>query len=523
MRLLQIGAKTPFSMEIIWHSVFMNAFLSVQILAAAFGFLSCAGVVAQPASSLPEGQPDKEGVSSAAVLSFIEHLEKDIDAVHSFMILRHGKRIAQGWWSPYDERTPHLMHSLSKSFTSTAIGLAIGEGQLSLDDPVISFFPDDTPTEPGWQLKAMRIRDLITMTTGHRKEPRLFNVESDWVKTFLHSEIEFKPGTHFQYNSAATYMLSAILQSVTGERLVDYLDKRLFQPLMIHKPDWDRSPEGINTGGWGLRITTEDIAKLGQLYLQNGMWQGERILSEAWVQEATSKQTSNGSHPDNDWDQGYGYQFWRCRNNCYRGDGAFGQFCIVIPEHDAVVAVTSGTNDMGGVMQVVWDVLLPSMASAPQEVDSAATRALALKLDALSLPVVQGEPRSSLSGKLAQRTFQVFENEAGVRSISFDLHGDDHRITVEMDHGRQSLRLGQGSHISSELSHHLPYTENMRRSIGASGAWIKPDEYQAKIYFTQSPASIIYTFRFENASMTWTSELRHSLLGPKNLAILRGE
>ena len=246
----------------------MKVCISVSFLVSVFGFLSCVGVVAQSASSLPDGQPDKEGVSSAAVLSFIERLEKDIDAVHSFMILRHGKRIAQGWWTPYDEATPQLMHSLSKSFTSTAIGLAIGEGQLSLDDPVISFFPDDTPTEPGWQLEAMRIRDLITMTTGHRREPWLFNVESDWVKTFLHSDIEFKPGTHFQYNSAATYMLSAILQSVTGERLVDYLDKRLFRPLMIQKPDWDLSPEGINTGGWGLRITTENIAKLGQLYLQ---------------------------------------------------------------------------------------------------------------------------------------------------------------------------------------------------------------------------------------------------------------
>ena len=152
----------------------MKVCISVSFLVSVFGFLSCVGVVAQSASSLPDGQPDKEGVSSAAVLSFIERLEKDIDAVHSFMILRHGKRIAQGWWTPYDEATPQLMHSLSKSFTSTAIGLAIGEGQLSLDDPVISFFPDDTPTEPGWQLEAMRIRDLITMTTGHRREALAF-------------------------------------------------------------------------------------------------------------------------------------------------------------------------------------------------------------------------------------------------------------------------------------------------------------------------------------------------------------
>ena len=501
----------------------MKAFISIRTLVLFFGFLFCADAVAQNPLSLPVSHPEKEGISSAAVLSFIECLEKDIDAVHSFMILRHGKRIAQGSWAPYDETTPHLMHSLSKSFTSTAIGLAIGEGLLSLDDPVISFFPDDTPTNPSWQLKAMRIRDLLTMSTGHRKEPRLFNVESGWTRSFLHSEIEFKPGTHFQYNSAATYMLSAILQSVTGERLVDYLDKRLFQPLEIQKPDWDRSPEGINTGGWGLRITTEDIAKLGQLYLRKGVWLGERILSETWVQEATSKQTSNGSHPDNDWDQGYGYQFWRCRNNCFRGDGAFGQFCIVIPEHDAVVAITSGTNDMGGVMQVVWDILLPAMTSEPVEADPAATRSLATKLNELSLPLVQGEPRSPLSRKLIERTFQIFENEAGVQSVSFDLQGNDHRITLEMDHGRETLRLGNDHYIRSKLNDHLPYTQHMRRHIGASGAWIKPDEYQAKIYLTQSPASMIYTFRFDNNRVTWTSELRHSLFAPRILAVLEGQ
>lgn len=494
-----------------------------KVFSSFFGILFCAGALAQNPVSLPSSPPEKEGVPSAAILSFIERLEKDIDAVHSFMILRRGKRIAQGWWTPFDETTPHLMHSLSKSFTSTAVGLAIEEGQLSLNDPVISFFPDDTPADPSWQLKAMRIRDLLTMTTGHRKEPLLFNTESHWVRAFLHSEIEFKPGTHFQYNSAATYMLSAIVQSVTGEMVVDYLDERLFQPLGIKKPDWDRSPDGINTGGWGLRVTTEDIAKLGQLYLQKGMWQGKRILSEAWVQEATSKQTSNGSNPDNDWDQGYGFQFWRCRNNCYRGDGAFGQFCIVIPEHEMVVAITSGTNDMGGVMEAVWEILLPAMAPKPIEPDTTILQSLAFKLNGLSLPLVEGEARSPISQKLAQRKFQVFENEAGVNSVSFDLHGKDHWITMEMDHGMETLYLGSENHITSKLNDHLPYTQNMRSRIGASGAWVKPNEYQAKIYLTETPGSIIYTFRFANNRVTWTSQLRHSLFGPRNLEILKGK
>ena len=501
----------------------MKLATSIRAMSSSFGLLLCAEGFAQTSSSLPASDPEKEGVPSAAIQSFIEHLEEDIDAVHSFMILRHGRRIAQGWWTPFDERTPHLMHSLSKSFTSTAIGLAIGEGKLSLDDPVISFFPDDTPADPSWQLKAMRIRDLITMTTGHRKEPRLFNAKSHWVRAFLHSEVEFKPGTHFQYNSAATYMLSAILQSVTEERIVDYLDKRLFQPLEIKKPDWDLSPEGVNTGGWGLRITTEDIAKLGQLYLQKGVWKGNRILSEVWVQEATSKQTSNGSDPDNDWDQGYGFQFWRCRNNCYRGDGAFGQFCIVIPEHEAVVAITSGTNDMGGVMEAVWDILLPSMRPDPIKPDTANIRSLAIKLKEMSLPAVEGNPRSPVSEELFQRIFKVSENEAGVNSVSFDLHGDDHRITVEMDHGKETLNLGTEKYIRSKMNHHLPFTQGMRRQIGASGAWVKPDEYQAKIYLTETPASILYRFSFKNNRVTWTSQMRHSLFGPKNLTILRGQ
>ena len=475
-------------------------------------------------AQLPISSPEQEGVSSAAVLSFVNRLEKEVDAVHSFMVLRHGKKISEGWWAPYDAETPHLMHSLSKSFTSTAIGLAIGEGKLSLDDPVISFFPEETPDDPGWQLKAMRIRDLITMNTGHEKEPRLFSVKENWVKTFLHSEVDFKPGTHFQYNSAATYMLSAILQKVTGEKLVDYLDSRLWQPLGIKKPSWEESPDGINTGGWGLSVTTEDIAKLGQLYLQKGMWGEKRILSEEWVAQATSKQTSNGSNPKSDWDQGYGFQFWRCRHNCYRGDGAFGQYCIVMPKHDAVVAITSGVSDMGRVMSIVWEVLLPAMQSAPVQVEDDSRKALAQKLGNLGLPPVLGEPSSQIAEKLQGQTFQMGENQIGAKTVSFDLHKkDDHQITIQMEGGAETLLIGSGKYLTEVMEYPLPYTKKLSRKIGTSGAWIKPDQYQARVYFCESPASIVYTFHFDEGVVTWKSELRHALFGPRNLAELSGK
>ena len=481
-------------------------------------------LTAQRSLPFPTNSPEQEGVSSAAILSFIERLEQEVDAVHSFMILRHGKQISKGWWAPYNAETPHVMHSLSKSFTATAIGLAIDEGRLTLDDQVISFFPGEIPPDTSWQLKAMRIRDLITMNTGHQEEPRLWMAQDSWVKTFLHAKVPFKPGTHFLYNSAATYMLSAIVQKVTGEKLVDYLDSRLFIPLGINKPDWDLSPEGINTGGWGLHITTEDIVKLGQLYLQKAMWHGKRILSGGWVDQATSKQTSSGSNPDNDWEQGYGFQFWRCRHNCYRGDGAFGQFCIVIPEHDAVLAITSGVYDMAAVMNTVWETLLPAMQPSPLEVDPEASAALQQKLKDLTLPLVQGETTSPFSEKLHQQTFQLSDNEAGVKSVLFDLNGEEHRITIEMQGGKETLQIGTDKHLIGKMNGLLPYTGSMRSLTGTSGAWTNPDEYQVKIYFYETPGSIVYTFHFSDNGMTWKSELRHALFGPREeLAVLKGK
>ena len=283
--------------------------------------------------------------------------------MNSFMLVRHGHVVAEGWWAPYGPDAPHSLYSLSKSFTSTAVGLAIAEGKLSVDDEVLKFFPEDAPAEPGSNLKAMRVSDLLRMSTGHQVEPQR-PPDKAWTKTFLAQPVPFKPGTHFLYNTSATYMLSAIVQKATGMTVLDYLRPRLFDPLGIEHPTWETSPQGISTGGFGLSIRTEDIARFGQLYLQKGKWNGKQLVPAAWVEAATARQTSNGSNPKSDWDQGYGYQFWRCRHGAYRGDGAFGQFCIVMPEQDAVIAITSGVKDMQAVLNLVWDKLLPAMKPA---------------------------------------------------------------------------------------------------------------------------------------------------------------
>jgi CubicO group peptidase (beta-lactamase class C family) len=480
-------------------------------------------IVGQSNAYFQQSMPEAQGVSSRAILSFIEKAEQDIDAIHSYMIIRHGKMISQGWWDPYGAEVPHVLHSLSKSFTSTAIGFAHDEGLLSLNDLVISFFPEETPAEPSWQLKAMRIRDLITMNTGHIKEPRPAADDKDWVRVFLESKLELTPGTHFKYNSMATYMLSAILQKVSGESLFDFLEPRLFRPLGIKKPYWDSCPMGINTGGWGLRVRTEDIAKLGQLYLQKGRWEDNQLLSESWVDMATSKQVSNGSNPDNDWNQGYGFQFWMCRHNCYRGDGAMGQFCIVMPEQDAVVAITSGANDMGRVMQLVWDILLPAMKPAPLAPEEAAFSKLVQKNADLSLKPVAGEKTSPISAQVSRRRYRLEENAAGIKSISLKLHKGEHRIMIEMEHGTESVTIGKQAHVKNELHDHMPYTRESLKKIAASGAWVSPKLYQARIYLYESPARINYTFSFAGDRLIWKTRLEQSLFGARTPEPLTGK
>src|SRR5829696_8334198 len=250
------------------------------------------------AADLPRTTPEAQGISSSAVLSFIEAADK-IDSMNSFMLLRHGNVVAEGWWTPYSAPSPHSLYSLSKSFTSTAVGLAIAEGKLSLDDEVIKFFPDDVPADASANLKSMRVSDLLRMSTGHQAEPQR-TAEAAWTKTFLAQPVPFKPGTHFLYNTAGTYMQSAIVQKVSGQTVLDYLRPRLFEPLGIENPTWEASPQGISAGGFGLSVRTEDIAKFGQLYLQKGNWNGKQLVPASWVAEATARQTSNGSSPSSD-------------------------------------------------------------------------------------------------------------------------------------------------------------------------------------------------------------------------------
>src|SRR5678816_3484630 len=232
--------------------------------------------------SFPRATPESQGMSSVAVLALVEALDQ-IDAMNIFMLVRHGQVIAEGWWTPYSAQDNHELYSLSKSFTSTAVGMAVAEGKMSIDDEVLKFFPRDAPAVPSANLKAMRVRDLLTMNAGHQDEvPTAADKIS--AKVFLTNAVPHKPGTHFKYNTPATFMLSAIVQKLTGQTVAEYLKPRLFEPLGITQAVWNTNWQGISLGGYGLNVRTEDIARFGQLYLQKGKWQGKQLIPKDWVE-----------------------------------------------------------------------------------------------------------------------------------------------------------------------------------------------------------------------------------------------
>ena len=358
-------------------SLLVSSLLALSVQAANIVPDAVSGA-SEPTSSAPALRHKKP--SRRMKTAFAEYLHA-VDSLkmnlHSVMVLQHGRIVAQHWRNGSSPSEEHILNSVSKTFTSMAVGLAISEGRLRLDDPIVSFFPDKLPAQPSDKLRRITVRHLLTMTCGHDTDPTgtIRNGSGDWVEHFLAYPVVHEPGTRFCYNSLGTYMLSAIVQKQTGEDILTYLTPRLFEPLGIEGMTWQKSPQGICCGGWGLYLKTEDLARMGQMILQNGRWKGRQIVPAEWISEASRRQvdcTPAGMRPDdavrqgltlenNDWVQGYGYQMWRCRHNAFRADGAGGQYIIILPEHDAVIVNTAQLNDMWGQLNLIWQYLLPAL------------------------------------------------------------------------------------------------------------------------------------------------------------------
>lgn len=438
-----------------------------------------------PVSTLPRSAPETQGVDSGGLADLVQALA-DLPELHSLMVLRHGHVVAEAWAHPYGPDMPHELFSLSKSFTSTAVGLAAGEGLLDVDDLLLDHLGDRAPAnlDPRWQ--RLRLRHLLTMTTGHDGDPSgaVFG-ERDWVAAFLAQPLTHEPGTHFVYNTAATYVLSAVVQRVTGQRLLDYLTPRLLDPLGIGGATWEQCPMGVDTGGFGLSLRTADVAAFGQLLLQDGVWDGTRLLPEGWVAEATRAQVSNGDPVvGGDWWQGYGYQFWRCRHGGYRGDGAFGQLCVVLPDQDVVVAATSAVAEMQPPLDAIWTHLLPALHDGELPDDPPGRARLAHLVAGLRLDPPAGEASSPAAERLAGRVLVPDNARWAVRSVTLEPGADHDVLTMETERfGTLTVTAGHGE----PHEHLLAIRHGRPERVLVSAVWTDPTTYVVTARFVESP------------------------------------
>jgi hypothetical protein len=464
-------------------------------------------------SLLQRSVPELQGVSSVGINRFLEAAGKSKNEFHSFMFLRHGKVIAEGWWNPYSRNLKHSMYSVSKSFTSTAIGFAVSEKLLRVDDKVISFFPEDLPDTLSAYLSELRVKDLLTMSVGQEPDPtgKVVTTDSNWIKAFLSLPIIHQPGTKFLYNTLATYMLSAIVQKVTGQRVIDYLKPRLFVPLQIQGVDWEVDPRGINTGGWGLRIKTEDMAKFGQLYLNKGNWNGKQILPRAWVEEATTIKIeqqpdfAQAKKDSSDWLQGYCYKFWRCRHNAFRADGAYGQFIVIMPDQDAVIVITSETADMQDELNLVWQYLLPAMKDSNPETKKMQTE-LRQTLYGLALPLPAKKMDTTLLKNISGRKFWLDTNEKNILTITFLAKDKICHFILKTDTAAFDLAFGSGKWVSGVTTRRGPYLLAKAKAcyvglpplkVAGSYSWKNENTLELILRYIESPHSERFVCRFE--------------------------
>lgn len=457
-------------------------------------------------------------VSPASLLAFLDALEQLELEVNSLMLLQNGQAIMEFWRTPYRRDCPQQLYSLSKSFTSIAVGIAWDRGLLRLDDPVVSFFPDKLPSTVSTNLTRMTVHHLLSMNAGHRDNIYAQVVkERDWVRAFLAQEVEVRPGSFYRYSTPATYMLSAIIQRVTGQTMADFLAPVLWEPLGIPQPSWETCPMGVTAGGMGLSLATGSIAKFGLLMLGKGMYEGKRIVSETYIEAATAEQSDNraGEHRV-DSAQGYGYQWFRCREGCYRGGGSFGQLLFVAPEHRIVLAATASFPKMDRLqtlLDLVYEYVLRPMGGGETVSGSIddAEREPQRRLAGLSCPVPAVRPVPASLPIADRAIYRMDANPQGLQTVAFHMKG-----------GRLELRLAYGDERDGSLL--LDFAEPVRgrqvfykdlllheQEVVTYALWLDDSTLQLVIYYIETPYRVTYAVHFREAAINLRFRINVSL------------
>ena len=377
-------------------------------------------------NELPRTTPEEQGVPSKALVELFDslHFMPGTD-IHSMIVMRHGKVVGEFYPAPFAAEYQHTQYSSSKTLVSIAAGIAIDENRLRLTDRVAAFFPEYLPDSISVNLAKMTLEDLLTMQSGIKPDWAMRSKGTEWIRTFLSKDVKNVPGEVFAYDSMVTYMISAIVQKATGKTVLEYLKEKLFAPMNITKVNWETSPEGVNTGGWGLHIQSESLAKVGQMWLDNGVWDGKQLVSREWISQMSSKHANGG-------DYGYGYQVWMCKYpGAVRADGALGQYVIVVPEKDVVIVLTEASFTNGKPQRgLIWDKFLPQLSDGPLPA-SKDYELLKKKQASYTLEIPAGKEKSSVMKKLAGKKISVPKNKYGWKEVIFE-QGADKQLLMHL-------------------------------------------------------------------------------------------
>lgn len=476
----------------------------------------------------PRTTPEAVGIPSASIEWLLDRLEEGWTEPHGLMIMRHGKVCAEGWWAPYASGIRHGLQSHTKTYAATAVGIAYTEGLLKLTDRIVDIFADEIPENPSENLKKLTVRDVLCMGCGMDTMPR---PSKDWIREFLATPVNHVPGTTFMYNSTGSTFLGAIVRKLTGLGLHDYLKPRLFDKIGIDAENlrWITMPDGMEVGGGGLFATTEDNLRLMKLYADGGVWEGERILAEDYVKLATSKQNDSATEravnpPAEDNFVGYGFQIWMCRpKGVYRADGAMGQFTIVFPERDMLLAITeNASGSTGGAMpqkalDTIWE-WLDSLPRAETEIlpeDPEASAHLARRMQMLALPAPLRSPESPLQEKINGSTYAVTDGyfaladagmvrfmsgedrPGGAKALSLTFAENACTLTCLVDGKPQSLTATMdGTRLRNELP-------GMPSIALCSGCWEADNVFRLRLRMVETcnETSITFTFSGDQAQV----------------------
>ena len=439
-------------------------------------------------------------VSRTAVNHFYEESEKSGNEIQTLQIYKNGEKMLRIAPAPYSCADKRENYSLSKSFASTGIGFAVQEGLLHTDDLIVDLFPDKLPETVSENLAAMRLSHVLSMNTGHAGciMPHMYNTD-DVARAFLAQPVPFVPGTHFSYNTGATCLLSALIQRVTGETLFDYVNRKLFVPLGISGVYWNQCGEGVNEGGIGLHLSNDDIIKFGLLIANDGVWEGKRIISSEWIAEATQAHSDNSGNGSPDWTAGYGYQFWSNARDGFRGDGACGQLCVVLPKLNIVIAAQAMVSNMQKEMDDLFE-LAENLCGCDQ------TPAV--------IPAFEPLPDRQIT--LSSQCYRLQSNPIGFTALRLEILEDS--VNLHFSDGRREEVLSAGRGVWLRSAYTAPYRKPKLLGLMSPE---KPEEVCVASCCTMDNDSLLLLCRHTNSPQT--ESIRLTPVGDGNTLDIRFE